>query len=290
MNGIININKPAGITSFDVIRKIKKIAETKKAGHTGTLDPEASGVLPVCIGGATKFADYIMKSDKAYKTTLRLGMSTDTYDKTGRILKTSDVCVNEDEITAAIKSFKGKIEQVPPMYSALKIKGERLYSLARKGIEIEREAREVTVFDISIQEINIPYVVFIVKCSKGTYIRSLCNDIGEKLGCGGTMWELERIKSGNFLIENAIALNDLNKENIKNYLIPVDEALKDYPPFVFDEKYGFLLKNGVSVKDIKAIASAVENQLYRVYVNKNFIGLGRLENSGFKMVKQYIEV
>jgi len=290
VNGILNINKPAGVTSFDVVRKIKRIAGTKRVGHTGTLDPEASGVLPVCIGGATKFADYIMKDEKVYRATLRLGIITDTYDRTGNVLKTSTVSVDEDESIKAIKSFVGRIKQVPPMYSALKVKGERLYSLARKGIEIEREPRDIEIFGIEILEINLPDIIFNVRCSKGTYIRSLCYDIGEKLNCGGTMWDLVRISSGIFSIENSVKLEDLNEDNIKDCLIPVENALKDYPTASFDEKYGALLINGVSLMDKRAISSVTMSRIYKVYAGVKFIGIGELKESGFKLVKQYIEV
>ncbi|MHC1721215.1 MAG: tRNA pseudouridine(55) synthase TruB [Clostridiaceae bacterium] len=290
MNGILNVNKPAGNTSFDVVRKIKKIAETKRVGHTGTLDPEASGVLPVCIGGATKFADYIMKDKKEYLATLKLGIKTDTYDRTGNVLQTYAVSVNEDEAVKVIKSFVGRIKQVPPMYSALKVNGERLYSLARKGIEIEREPRDVEIFGIDILEVNLPDIIFKVSCSKGTYIRSLCYDIGEKLNCGGTMWDLIRISSGIFNIENSVNLSNLNKDNIKDYLIPVEKALQDYPSLSFDEKYGALLVNGVSLMDKRAIAPIAMDQLYKVYIGIKFIGIGEMKESGFKLVKQYIEV
>lgn len=290
MNGILNINKPAGDTSFDVVRKIKKLAGTKRVGHTGTLDPEATGVLPVCIGGATKFADYIMKDEKVYRATLRLGITTETYDRTGNVLKTSTVSVNEDETERAIKSYVGRVKQIPPMYSALKVKGERLYSLARKGIEIEREPRDVEIFSIDILEMNLPYVIFDVRCSKGTYIRSLCYDIGEKLGCGGTMWDLVRISSGIFNIEHSVKLENLNEENIEDCLIPVESALIDYPSVSFDEKFGALLINGVSLMDKSAIASLSMGLIYKVYTGMKFVGIGELRESGFKLVKQYIEV
>ncbi|HSN58652.1 MAG TPA: tRNA pseudouridine(55) synthase TruB, partial [Clostridiaceae bacterium] len=241
MNGILNINKGLGLTSFDVVFKIKKLAHTKKVGHTGTLDPEASGVLPICIGGATKFADYIMKDDKVYRATLRLGIVTDTYDKEGAVLRTSEVTSSEEEVISVINGFEGRIKQVPPMYSALKVNGQRLYSLARKGIEIERVARDIEIFSIEIIEMDLPIVVFDVKCSKGTYIRSLCYDIGEKLGCGGAMWALVRTRSGFFDIENSVRLEDLTEENIADHLISVEKALWNYPSAVFETKYVKLL-------------------------------------------------
>jgi len=291
MNGILNVNKSLGLSSFDVVRKIKKIAHTKKVGHTGTLDPEASGVLPICIGGATKFADYIMKADKVYRATLKLGIVTDTYDKEGKVLRTSEVTVGEEEIIPTIMSFVGSIKQVPPMYSALKVNGQRLYSLARKGIEIERVARDIEIFSIDILEMNLPYVVFDVKCSKGTYIRSLCYDIGEKQGCGGAMWGLIRTSSGFFNIENSVRLEELDEENISDHLIPVDKALWNYPSATFAMKFVSLLINGVSLQDKNAIGSLTMEVIYRVYSDDSkFIGIGKLSQSGFKMVKQFIEV
>lgn len=291
MNGILNINKSLGMTSFDVVRKVKRIAHTKRVGHTGTLDPEASGVLPVCVGGATKFADYIMKDDKVYRATLRLGIVTDTYDREGEVLRTGQVTSSEEEIASAVKSFVGRIKQVPPMYSALKVNGQRLYSLARKGIEIEREARDIEIFSIDIIDISMPLVTFDVRCSKGTYIRSLCYDIGEKLGCGGAMWGLERISSGFFTIENSVRLEDLTEENISSYLIPVEKALWNYPCAAFEEKFANLLLNGVSLMDRSAISGLEMDVMYRVYgPESKFLGIGKLGLSGFKMVKQLIEV
>lgn len=289
MNGIININKPQGITSFDVVWKIKKIAKTKKVGHSGTLDPEATGVLPVYIGKATKFVDYLMKDHKTYRVTLKLGIETDTYDNTGNVLSEKEVNLNKDEIINAINCFKGRISQIPPMYSAIKIDGKRLYSLARQGITVDRKPRDIEIFQIDILEINSPDIIFDVKCSKGTYIRSLCHDIGEKLNCSGSMWKLERIGSGNFTVENSVKLEDLNEENINNYVMPVDKALCNFPEINFDIKYERLLLNGVSLKDERLTASIEKSVLYRVYICQRFIGLGKLENYGFKMVKQFIE-
>lgn len=290
MNGILNINKSTGYSSFDVVKKVKKIAKTKKVGHTGTLDPEASGVLPICIGRATKFVDYIMKDDKVYRAQLKLGVVTDTYDREGTVISTSEVNKEEDEIIQVIKSFIGKNKQIPPMYSALKINGQRLYSLARQGIILERKPRDIDIFSIDILDINIPYVTFDVKCSKGTYIRSLCYDIGEKLSCGGAMWGLTRLSSGFFNIENSIKLEDLNQDNISSYLIPVEDALWNYPSVNFDSKYKSLLINGVTIGDKRIIGEIVQNTLYKVYINETgFIGLGQSGESSFKMIKQYFE-
>ena len=290
MNGILNINKSTGSSSFDVVRKVKKLAQTKKVGHTGTLDPEASGVLPICIGRATKFVDYIMKDHKIYRATLKLGVITDTYDREGTIISTSEVNRSEKEIIETIKTFVGKNQQIPPMYSALKVNGQRLYSLARQGIILERKPRDIEIFSIDIIDINIPNITFDVKCSKGTYIRSLCYDIGEKLSCGGAMWGLVRLNSGFFNIENSVRLEDLSQENISSYIISVEDALNTYPSVHFDAKYKNLLLNGVSIGDKRIIGEILPNTLYKVYIEEiGFVGLGQCGESTFKMVKQYFE-
>ncbi|MBV7274909.1 tRNA pseudouridine(55) synthase TruB [Clostridium sp. PL3] len=290
MDGILNINKPTGMTSFDVVRKVKNIAKTKKVGHTGTLDPEASGVLPICIGRATKLVDYIMNDYKIYKAELKLGVITDTYDREGKILKTSQINVSKEQVESIINSFIGEIEQVPPMFSALKVNGQRLYSLARQGIEVERKARKINIYDIDILDINIPNIIFEVKCSKGTYIRSLCYDIGERLECGGTMWNLQRIKTGAFNILNSVELETLNSDNISDYLIPMDRALDEYPKLHLEEKYEKLLFNGVTIKDYSILKDIEKDILYRVYVKDNeFIGIGLKNDVGFKIVKLLIQ-
>lgn len=290
MDGILNINKPTGMSSFDVVRKVKNIAKTKKVGHTGTLDPEASGVLPICIGRATKLVDYIMNDYKIYKAELKLGIITDTYDREGKILKTSEVNVSKEQIESVIKSFIGEIEQVPPMFSALKVNGQRLYSLARQGIEIERKARKINIYSINILDINTPNITFEVKCSKGTYIRSLCYDIGEKLECGGAMWNLQRIQTGTFNILDSVELEELNSDNIVNYLIPMDKALDEYPRLNLDEKYEKLLFNGVTIKDYSVLKNIEKDRLYRVYVKcDEFIGIGLKSDFGFKIVKLLVQ-
>ncbi|MFD3156568.1 tRNA pseudouridine(55) synthase TruB [Haloimpatiens sp. FM7330] len=287
LNGVLNIYKPKGITSFDVVRKIRKISSEKKVGHAGTLDPQACGVLPVCIGRSTKIINYIMENSKTYITTLKLGIITDTYDTEGKIIKTSEITdVTNDKIIQVVKSFEGSIEQIPPMYSAIKVNGKRLYELARKGIEIERKPRNVVIHEIQILNIDIPFVQLKVSCSKGTYIRSLCYDIGEKLKCGSVMWELERTKTGQFTKENSIELSELNTENIQNFLMSSEEVLKKYSKIEFSDKFGKLLKNGVVLKDKRAVKNVSSNVLYRVYCCDNFLGLGMLTDNGFKLIKQ----
>ena len=289
MNGILNVFKPTGMTSFDVVRIIKKIAHVKKVGHAGTLDPEASGVLPVCIGKATKAIDYIMGDFKIYEAELKLGVTTDTYDREGKILSESEVNASTEEIIQCINSFKGEIKQVPPMYSALKVNGKKLYELARAGIEIEREARSIVIYDIEITEIEIPYVKFVVKCSKGTYIRSLCYDIGELLKCGGMMWNLQRTATGQFHIEDAINIQDLNEENINGHIMPIESIFQNNTKITIEDRFVKFLLNGVVVKD-KALACKFEcESIYSIYNNDNdFIGIADKSNDGVRLIKSFI--
>ncbi|WP_291584323.1 tRNA pseudouridine(55) synthase TruB [Clostridium sp. UBA6640] len=289
MFGILNIYKPTKITSFDVVRIIRKLTNEKKVGHCGTLDPEACGVLPICIGKATKAIDYIMENNKVYVAELKLGEVTDTYDIEGKVIRQCDVNVTEEEVIEAVYSFKGNIKQVPPMYSALKVNGKRLYELAREGIEIEREARNITIHDIKVLEINLPYVKVEVNCSKGTYIRSLCYDIGEKLGCGAMMSALERTATGKFTKENSINIESLNKENIYDYIIPIENAFLNYPKVVANIKFKTLLLNGVILKDKSFTADIEKDEIYRVYDEENnLVGIGRKNDVGFKLIKVLI--
>lgn len=293
MNGVINICKNTGQSSFDVVAKVRKMSKIKKVGHTGTLDPEASGVLPVCIGKATKIIDYIMENKKTYRVTFKLGIITDTYDLEGKVISQKDAStINSEQILEVIDSFKGDIMQVPPMYSALKKNGVRLYELARKGIEVEREARKITIYSISNIIINNDEVTMDVCCSKGTYIRSLCFDIGEKLGVGAVMTALRRIANGPFTIEKSVNIDDLNEDNIKDYLISIDEALNDFSKFIVANKFKKLLVNGVSVMDKKIYngQSVVENKLYKVYDEDGILlGLGERSKNGFKIEKLLLE-
>ena len=279
------------MSSFDAVRIVKKVAGTGKVGHTGTLDPEATGVLPICIGKATKIIDYIMNSEKVYEVTLKLGIRTTTYDLEGEVLEEKDCNhLTDVEILQAVNSFIGEYSQVPPMYSALKQNGVRLYELARKGIEVEREGRLITIYNIEDIKINNPYISMKVSCSKGTYIRSLCYDIGEKLGVFATMTELNRAKTSVFSQEEAININDLTKENINEYILSMEEALEKYDKIIVRGKYVNLLINGVRVGDNRFTNDKVINQkLYRVYDEENnFIGLGKKNDLGFKIEKLLI--
>lgn len=286
MDGIINVNKPKGITSFDVVRKIRSLSREQKVGHTGTLDPLAEGVLPVCLGKATKLIDYIMGSRKVYKTVLKLGLESDTYDIEGKIIETRDVNSTEEEIKQVVEGFIGEIAQVPPMYSALKVNGKRLYELARQGIEIEREPRNITIYSIEILRIEVPYVELIVHCSKGTYIRSLCYDIGRKLGCGAIMVELTRLATGAFHITESIALEELTKENIPLHLHSLEKALVEFDIVTVDKKFEKLLVNGVNVMDRNLLSKVTDNKLYRIYnLEGLLLGIGSKKAESFKMLK-----
>lgn len=293
MNGVINIYKNTGMTSFDVVAIVRRVAKMKKVGHTGTLDPAASGVLPVCLGKATKIIDYIMENKKVYRVNLKLGMVTDTYDLEGEVLREEDAShITKDEILNCINSFLGTIDQVPPMYSALKQNGVRLYELARQGIEVHREARKVTIY--SIKNIKIESndnIQMDVCCSKGTYIRSLCYDIGEKLNVGATMTALERIQNGPFTKEEAINIEDLTEELLEKHIISIEKALDSFEKITVNEKFGKLLRNGVKVFDNRMYSEEVEfNKLYRVYEDNGvFLGLGKRDEKGFKLEKLLIE-
>lgn len=288
MQGVINVFKNSGMTSFDVVRKIKKIAKEKKVGHTGTLDPEAVGVLPVCLGKGTKIIDYIMIAPKTYKVEFLLGIKTTTYDLEGEVLEKKDTSMlKEEEVIDVINSFVRTYSQVPPMYSALKKNGVRLYDLARQGIEVEREGRDITIFEIKDIKLDLPKIEMTVTCSKGTYIRSLCYDIGEKLKVYGTMTKLRRTQTSTFKEEDSVNIEILTEENINDYLIPIDKALSAYPKVLINNRFKNLLVNGAKVYDKRLLKADVKlGLLYRVYdEEENFIGLGKKDEDGFKLEK-----
>lgn len=235
MDGILVINKPPGRTSHDVVGRIRGLTHQKRVGHAGTLDPMATGVLLVCLGRATRVSEYLMASDKTYRAVMRLGVETDTYDAEGQVVATQPVNVDEPKLRDALTRFVGAIDQVPPMYSALKVQGKPLYKLARKGVEIRREARQVTIHSITLQEWASPDATIVVRCAPGTYIRSLAHDIGAVLGCGAHLIALTRLASGSFTIEDAVELKDLEGvENLVGLLRPVDAALQDLPAVTLD--------------------------------------------------------
>ena len=255
LNGIINVYKEKGYTSHDVVAKLRGILKQKKIGHTGTLDPDAEGVLPVCLGKGTKLCSMLTDKRKTYEAVLHLGITTDTQDKSGRILKETLVSCTDEEVRACMESFLGEQMQIPPMYSALKVQGKKLYELAREGIEIERKPRPVTFYDIQLQEISLPYVTFSVTCSKGTYIRTLCYDIGEKLGCGGCMDKLLRTQVDRFHLSDSLKLSEIEalaKEGrILERIVTVEEMFSHLPAYETEPRLDKLLENGNSVPDRK---------------------------------------
>lgn len=229
-NGILNINKPEGWTSQDVVAKLRGRLHIRRVGHTGTLDPMATGVLPVCFGKATRIIEYYDDDFKTYEAEMKLGMVTDTLDITGTVLETKPVDVSEEDVIQAIDSFRGWITQIPPKYSALKVNGKPLYKYAREGVEVEIKSRKIYVEDIQPVEVNLGEnrILFRVTCSKGTYIRTICDDIGKKLGCGGTMTSLQRTQSGCFRVEDARTLPEIlemTDEELERCVIPMDETL-----------------------------------------------------------------
>ena len=249
MDGMIVIRKEKGYTSHDVVAKLRGILHMKKIGHTGTLDPDAEGVLPVALGKATRLVDLITDKEKTYEAVMRLGVVTDTQDMSGTVLsQTAELHVTEEELRAVIESFVGDYMQVPPMYSALKVNGKKLYELAREGKTVERKPRPVHFYEIEILEIDLPLVRFRVTCSKGTYIRTLCHDIGEKLGCGAAMETLLRTKVGRFTLDDAITLAQ-TEEAVKNGTIEskvlgIEEILAEYPRVCCTKEGDRLLANG----------------------------------------------
>ncbi len=249
MDGIFNIYKQKGFTSHDVVAVVRKIIQQKKVGHTGTLDPDAEGVLPICVGKGTKLADYIMNGKKSYKAIVVLGITTTTEDASGEILQQKEVVFEQQKIKEAVHSFLGTYYQIPPMYSAIKVNGKKLYELAREGKEIERKQREITIFNICITKFMPPNQFEIeVVCSKGTYIRTLCADIGKKLGCGAHMGSLLRTSSGMFSLDTAVTLEKLKelaeKNELQKVLLPLEKALKQYDSIVVSPKGNKLLYNG----------------------------------------------
>ena len=256
MDGVINIYKERGFTSHDVVAKLRGVLRQKKIGHTGTLDPDAVGVLPVCLGKGTKICEFLSDEDKTYRAVLRLGVTTDTQDHTGKVLRERSVDVTEEQVREVIEEFEGKQMQLPPMYSALKVNGRKLYELAREGREVERKAREVYFYEIEILRIELPLVEMKVTCSKGTYIRTLCPDIGEKLGCGGCMQELTRTRVGTFYLEDSLTLAQVERlareGTLEQEVVPVEEMFQGLLRICCPESLDKCVHNGnpVSVSDL----------------------------------------
>ena len=285
MNGIIVINKPKDYTSFDVVAIMRRLLGEKKVGHTGTLDPMATGVLPILVGRATKLQSFILEADKEYIATFKLGMTTDTLDITGTVLTSVESQVEKRAVEDVLNSFRGRIKQVPPMYSAIQKNGVRLYDLARKGIKVEREAREVTINTLQLLNFDLASQIgtVLVNCSKGTYIRALCDDIGKKLGCGATLVELQRTKTGEFDIKHSITLDEAKTLASKNclveHLLPCDTILLAYPKVKVSQPQATRFKNGstLSLDRLNFNSALYNTDLVRVYTQDNdFIGLAQI--------------
>ncbi|MDE5963873.1 MAG: tRNA pseudouridine(55) synthase TruB [Eubacterium sp.] len=279
MTGIICISKDKDITSFGVVAKVRGITRERKAGHTGTLDPMATGVLPVMLGGATRFLDYLPESDKGYRAGFVLGKTTDTLDITGNVTGEYEINAGKDDVEAALDKFKGKISQIPPMYSAVSVDGKRLYDLARQGIEVERRAREVEIKELKLVGCSDNEYVIDVVCSKGTYIRTLIDDIGKVLGCGATMTSLERTLAMGFKSEDCVTLAELQhrKDNdlgFDDLLIDIEEILKAYDSVYVSDAQARRFSNGGALA-LDRIRKRLDTGLYRVYSPQGlFLGLG----------------
>ena len=299
MDGIINVYKEKGFTSHDVVAKLRGILHIKKIGHTGTLDPDAVGVLPVCIGKGTKLCDMITDTDKTYEAVMLLGISTDTQDISGNVLSKKDVAVDEKTLIETVDSFVGEYKQIPPMYSAIKVNGRKLYQLAREGIEIERSPRDVYIRSIHINDMNLqdgePSVTMTVSCSKGTYIRTLCHDIGEKLGCGACMKSLSRTRVGRFYIDDSFTINQIAALNLKgelSYIVAPVDSMFDYPRIQINKEYDKLLYNGnlLPLSAGKALDVGLADKVRIYNESGEFIGIYSMDDSGYKPVKIFSAV
>lgn len=296
LNGIIVMRKEKGFTSHDVVAKMRGICKQKKIGHTGTLDPDATGVLPVCLGNATKLCDMLTDKDKEYVAQLQLGVETDTQDLTGQVLRESPVTCTEEEVRQTVMGFRGDYMQVPPMYSALKVNGKKLYELARAGKEVEREARPVTIHEIEILELKLPVVRMRVVCSKGTYIRTLCADIGEKLGCGGAMKSLQRTRVGCFTLEQAVTLTQLeqvrDREGLEQVVLSADSVFAQCPALHIKQEFQKLLDNGNAFYPNQTLEGETHSagEWVRVYRGELFTGVYTYDKGRkwYKPVKMFL--
>lgn len=286
MTGCIVLDKPGGLTSFSAVARVRRLTGEKKAGHTGTLDPMATGVLPILLGGATRFSSLLPSGDKGYRAQIRLGMVTDTLDITGKVLAVRPVTADAEAFAAALKRFEGDIRQIPPMYSALSQNGVRLYELARRGVEVEREARTVTIRDaklIDADESTGEYTVDI-RCSAGTYIRSLAADIGEALGCGAVLTALRRTMANGFVVADSVTLEQLETEarngTVHGRLLRVDEALHAYPCVTVTAPQAVRFGNGGAL-DMRRLDLPASEGLFRVYdPDERFLGIGEVVPGG----------
>ncbi len=286
MDGIVIVDKPQDWTSQDVVSKLRGVFRTRRIGHGGTLDPMATGVLPVFVGRGTRGVEFFEHAEKTYEATLRLGLTTDTEDTSGTVLEERDVSISEADLLGILPQFRGKIQQIPPMYSALKVNGQKLYDLARKGKEVERQPREIEIFKLECLEFSGKEARLLVHCSKGTYIRTLCKDIGEALGCGGCMAALRRVTAGEYTIQEAVSLETLvAAENPESYLRPVDSMFRNYPAVTLTANQEKRCRNG------NAFSVTHPDGTYRAYgQNGEFLMLAQVENGIMSTIKSFFEV
>ena len=289
-NGILVIDKSAGWTSQDVAAKLRGVFHERRVGHGGTLDPMATGVLPVFIGRATRAAEFLESAEKEYVAGLRLGVVTDTQDTSGTVLETNSVCVTRAQLEGALRQFLGPIEQIPPMYSAIKINGQKLYELARRGQEVARKPRSITIHALELLEGEGADWTVRVRCSKGTYVRTLCHDLGRALGCGGCMSSLRRTRAGSFTLAQAVTMQQVLDfaagQDPQQLLMPVDAVFAAHPPLIVTLGQAAKLKNGAQVKDWQ-----FQPGTYRVYAEDGeFLLLGRVEGGVLTTIKSFFEV
>ena len=286
MNGIVIVDKPQDWTSQDVTARLRRVFNTRRIGHGGTLDPMATGVLPVFVGRGTRGVEFFEHAEKTYEATIRLGLTTDTEDVWGNTLTEQEVHISETEFSSILPQFRGKIMQVPPMYSALKVNGQKLCDLARKGKEVERQPREIEIFELTLVEFSGQTARLRVRCSKGTYIRTLCKDIGEALGCGGCMAALRRVQAGEYTIEESVPLQELlDTEDPEQYLRHVDTMFRNYPAVTLTEKQEKRCRNGNS------FSIQLEEGTYRVYgASGEFLALSKVEDGTMSTIKSFFEV
>ena len=290
MNGIVIIDKPQEWTSNDVVSRLRRVFNTRRIGHGGTLDPMATGVLPVFVGRATRGVEFFEHAEKVYETTVRFGLTTDTEDITGKTITECEVSLTESDLIAVLPKFRGDILQVPPMYSAIKVNGQKLYDLARKGREVERQPRSITIHELELLEFTGNEARLRVRCSKGTYIRTLCKDIGEALGCGACMAALRRVEAGEYTLEGSVPLRqllDISEAggDVEHFLRPVDSMFASHEKLSLNEKQARLVKNG------NAFTACCADGTYRVYApDGEFLALCRAEGGKVSTIKSFFEV
>ena len=283
MDGIVIVDKPQDWTSQDVVSKLRGVFQTRRIGHGGTLDPMATGVLPVFVGRATRGVEFFEHAEKTYEAVLRLGLHTDTEDITGTVLAEKEVNITAEQFLSVLENFRGQIQQIPPMYSAIKVNGQKLCDLARKGREVERQPRTITIHKLECLEFTGKTARLLVHCSKGTYIRTLCKDIGEALGCGGCMESLRRVTAGEYTIENAVPLQTLiESSDPSGCLLPVDSMFRQYPAVTLTEKQEKCCRNGV------AFTTNLPEGTYRVYAaSGEFLALSHMVEGKLTTIKSF---